>query len=112
MMAFVPLCIGSANAASFRCNQQLPADLRTICNDPHLNYLDTEAGGLYNHLSQQMTPVGRNALKEERIGFLRERGACSTDRACLARVYNDQISRLRSMGAPTTAPMRSTSPGY
>jgi uncharacterized protein len=102
-------CVGTANAASFSCRQQLPEDMRMICRDPGLNRRDSQAASLYNQLSNRLGYSGRAALKEERIGFLRERGACGLDRDCMMHVYDDQISRLRSMfPPPSSAPLGST----
>jgi uncharacterized protein len=102
-------CVGTANAASFSCRQQLPADMRMICSTPSLNSRDTQVGRLYTQLTNRLGYSGRAALKEERIGFLRERGACGLDRDCMVRAYDDQIGRLRSMfPPPSSAPLGST----
>ena len=112
-IAFLVLCAGSANAASFNCRQQLPSDMRAICNDPALSARDDRAAALYDRVSQSMGPRGQSVLKAQRIGFLRQRGACRGDRACMMRAYDDQISALRSMSpSPQRAPLASTRPNY
>jgi uncharacterized protein len=113
MVAFLALCAGSADAASFNCRLQLPSDMRAICNDPGLSARDDRAAALYNRLSNSMGPTGQAALRAQRLGFLRERGACRGDRGCMKRAYDEQIATLRSMAPQSPPPaMATTRPGY
>ena len=97
LVAGLCLMAGSSEAASFNCQSQLPPDMRMICDDPGLSAQDDQAASLYNPLSRRVGPTGLAALQQQRIGFLRIRGACQMNRRCMRGAYDDQIQALQSM---------------
>jgi uncharacterized protein len=102
---------GAASATSFNCRQQLPSDMRTICNDPRLSARDDQAAALYNQVSDRLGPPGQSVLKQQRLGFLRARGACRGDARCMIGAYDDQIASLKSMlHQPRNQGMKMTRP--
>lgn len=109
--ALALLFAGGASAASFDCSRHLPYDMRQICDDPGLSQRDDQAADLYRRASQQVGYNGQAALRAQRDGFLRQRGACAGDRRCMYRVYDDQISELRRM-TDQGPDMRMSRPNY
>jgi uncharacterized protein len=97
VIACLILSSASAKAASFNCYRQLPPDMRMICDDPGLSAKDDQAAYLYNQLTQRVGPTGMAAMQQQRIGFLRVRGACGMNRRCMRAAYDDQIQSLRAM---------------
>ena len=97
VLACLVLSSAPAKAASFNCNRQLPPDMRMICNNPVLSAKDDQAAYLYNQLTQRVGPTGLAAMQQQRIGFLRARGACGMNARCMRVAYDDQITALRSM---------------
>lgn len=97
VLACLFLSSAPAEAASFNCNRQLPPDMRMICNDPVLSAKDDQAAYLYSQLTQRVGPTGLAAMQQQRIGFLRVRGACGMNGRCMSVAYDDQIAALRSM---------------
>lgn len=84
-------------AASFDCNKASTAVERAICNNLQLNQLDTQLGELYSQLLKNLPRTGAGDLKQEQLGWLKQRDqACqATQTQCLLEFYQARITVLR-----------------
>jgi uncharacterized protein len=111
--ALVAACYAMpASAASIDCRHQVAADFRMICNDPQLSMRDDQAAALFNQAMSQTDATGQAALRAQRLGFQRQRGACQADRRCMIAAYDDQIATLRSMMRRPKPRMKMIQPDY
>jgi uncharacterized protein len=101
-----------ASAASINCHNQVAADFRMICNDPQLSMRDDRAAALFDQAMGQTDATGQSALRAQRLGFQRQRGACQANRRCMIGAYDDQIATLQSMVRRPRPKMRMVQPGY
>ena len=101
-----------ATAASINCTNQVAADFRVICNDPQLSARDDQFAALFDQAMSQTEPTGQAALRAQRLGFFRQRGACQAQRRCMIAAYDDQIATLRSMMNRPAPRMKMVQPGY
>lgn len=86
----------SGQAASFNCAKASEPDEIAICNSPKLSALDSEMGALWYTFRQIPLYMGASgARQDEAREFLRRRGACGSDRACLRHVYKHRIHALK-----------------
>lgn len=90
------LCAGSSSAQpSFDCGKASNAVERAICADPELAALDVEMSAIY---AQKRATVNGRAAEELVAGqraWMRLRGRCGGDAACLARHMRERIAELR-----------------
>jgi uncharacterized protein len=105
-------CAAPASAASINCNNQVAADFRMICNDPQLSMRDDRAAALFDQAMSQTDATGKAALRAQRLGFQRQRGACQAMRRCMIAAYDDQIATLQSMMRRPRVGMKMVQPGY
>lgn len=101
-----------ASAASINCRNQVAADFRMICTDPQLSMRDDQAAALFSRAMSQTDATGQAALRAQRLGFQRQRGACQANRRCMLAAYDDQIATLQSMLRRPRPKMRMVQPGY
>jgi uncharacterized protein len=101
-----------ASAASIDCRNQVATDLRMICDDRQLSTRDDQAAALFNQLMNRTNQTGQAALRSQRLGFMRERGACRANRQCMLAAYDEQISTLRSMLTGSAPAMRTNRPNW
>ena len=106
-------CASPAQAQSINCRGQTAPDFVAICTDPRLASRDSQAAALFNKLMQRTDTTGQAALRAQRLGFQRTRGACQADRRCMIAAYDDQIATLNSMlRKPKARGMAETRPAY
>ncbi|AYJ87727.1 hypothetical protein D3Y57_19605 [Sphingomonas paeninsulae] len=103
---------GSASAASINCNGQTAPDFRMICNDPQISRRDDQAAALFNRAMQNTDTTGQSALRAQRLGFQRQRGACNANRRCMIAAYDDQIATLNNMLRRPRPAMKMNRPNY
>ncbi|MEP6786266.1 MAG: hypothetical protein ABI898_11065 [Sphingomonadales bacterium] len=103
---------GNAHAASINCNGQTAPDLWMICNDPQISYRDDQAAALFNQAMQNTDTTGQAALRAQRLGFQRQRGACNANRRCMIAAYDDQIAALQGMLNRPRPAMKMNRPNY
>lgn len=103
---------GNAGAASIVCNGQSAPDFWMICNDPQISYRDDQAAALFNRAMQNTDQTGQQALKAERLGFMRQRGSCNANRRCMIAAYDDQIATLNNMLSRPRPAMQMNRPNY
>lgn len=91
--AVIPI---KAQSASFDCGKAMEPDEITICNTPELSALDSEMGALWFTYSKLPLYMGASgARQDEAQAFLRRRGECGANAACLRRLYEKRIHTLR-----------------
>ncbi|RVT89343.1 lysozyme inhibitor LprI family protein [Sphingomonas crocodyli] len=87
----------SASAASFDCARARSPDEKAVCASRALNDADVKMATLYA-LDLRFVPMGgRDHLHDEQRAFLTARKACTTDRACLGRLYTRRIATLQAI---------------
>jgi uncharacterized protein len=112
-VALIAACYAApASAASINCRNQVAPDFRMICNDPQLSMRDDRAAALFNQAMSQTDNTGQSALRAQRLGFQRQRGACQANRRCMIAAYDDQIATLQSMVGRQRPRMKMVQPGY
>lgn len=84
----------AASAASFDCNKARTADEKAICANRTLNDKDVKLATLYDVIRPMLAMGGRGAVQDAQIAWLRARGACRADVACLNRSYDQRIAEL------------------
>jgi uncharacterized protein len=87
---------GSCRAASFDCAKADSADEKAICADRIMDDQDVEMSVLYNRLKQLIPMGARGDLESAQTTWLKRRGACGGDDACLSKAYADRLLQLRS----------------
>ncbi|WP_309084052.1 hypothetical protein [Chelativorans sp.] len=86
----------AAQAASFDCSKATEPDEIAICSNPDLSALDSEMGALWFTYSKLPMLIGASGARhDEAEAFLRRRGACGGDTACLHQLYVERIRMLR-----------------
>ena len=92
-------CASTASAASFDCAKARSADEHAICSDRSLNDRDVELATRYA-MVLQLTAMGvRGDLQDEQRTWLRQRRACAAERACIARLYDQRLTRIKGVFA-------------
>jgi len=85
-----------AQAASFDCAKARSPDEIAICGNRVLSELDTEMSALWFSYSRvPMLMGGNGARHDEADEFLKARGACGADVACLRPLYQARIKTLK-----------------
>ena len=89
-------------AQSFNCAKAGTPDEIAICNDPWLGQLDEEMSSIFYSLMNELVradPQGYRSqqadLKAEQREWLRRRGTCYADAACIGSSYSKRIEELR-----------------
>jgi uncharacterized protein len=85
-----------ARAASFDCDKAGTADEKAICAERQLNDKDVEMSVLYTQLKSLLGMGARGDLEDAQVTWLKRRGACGSDRACLDRAYEERLQQLRA----------------
>lgn len=98
--------------APIDCRNQVAPDFRMICNDRQLSMRDDQAAALFDQLMSRTNQTGLVALRAQRLGFFRQRGACQANRQCMLAAYDEQISTLRSMRARPAPAMQMNRPRW
>ena len=85
-----------AHAASFDCNKARTPDEFAICGNPSLSLLDTEMGALWFSYSRIPMMMGSNGARhDDAQQFLKDRGQCGRNVACLTSLYTRRNADLR-----------------
>ena len=87
----------AASAASFDCFRARTADEHAICNDRALNDKDVELTTRYTMVLQLLAMGMRGDLQDEQRTWLAQRRTCGASRACIARLYDQRISRIKGV---------------
>jgi uncharacterized protein YecT (DUF1311 family) len=90
---------------SFNCQTDRAPDERTICSSSALSALDREMNDLYFVLRDSLDSVQQIMLRDEQRAWLAQRVACSTNAACISRLYQSRISQLRTRLAGPVQPL-------
>lgn len=88
-----------AQAASFPCEKAATPDEKAICATLGLNDLDVELAVRFEILKSLLAMGNRAQLQDDQEAWLKERGACSADTACLRQVYETRLKVLRGVFA-------------
>ncbi len=86
-----------ARAASFPCGTAGAPDERAVCADLALNDMDVEMATRFDILKDVLPMGGRSKLREDQEDWLKDRGACGADVACLRGVYEVRLKVLRGV---------------
>ena len=84
-----------AEAASFDCAKAETRDEKAVCADRALNDQDVEMSVLYTQLKPLLGMGARGDMEDAQVAWLKRRAACSGDRACLGKAYEDRLLQLR-----------------
>lgn len=83
-------------AASFDCSEAKAPDEKAVCADREMDDQDVEMAVLYTRLKQMLAMGARGDLETAQTAWLKRRGACEADRACLSKAYADRLFQLRA----------------
>ena len=97
---------------SFNCAGNLSAIEMVICRNTELSSLDRQLASAYGTLTRELVGLSlQYGLRNEQKEWLRQRGTCGTDEACIAGKYRSRIEQLQQQSAgPSTAEMGSQPP--
>lgn len=85
------LCGGRAEAAGFDCKKAASPIERLICEEPHLNSLDSQLEGAYRGALDRSNHPAQ--VTEKQQAWLKQRDACP-DARCMEAAYLRQIESL------------------
>jgi uncharacterized protein len=91
--AFLPQ---AAEAASFDCAKARTPDEIAICGNQTLGERDVEMATLYKVLTHLLAMGGRGAVQDDQAEWLKARGECGADVACLTERYDERIRALNA----------------
>lgn len=97
LLALALLAAGPASAASFPCEKARDADEKAVCATLALNDLDVEMAVRFDILKDLLPMGNRTKMQEDQEDWLKERGACGADVACLTRAYETRLKTLRGV---------------
>ncbi|MFG1425060.1 lysozyme inhibitor LprI family protein [Roseixanthobacter glucoisosaccharinicivorans] len=87
------LCLpAGARAASFDCAAAQAPDEKAICVTLSLNDLDVKMATEYAIVTRLVGMGQRGDLQDQQRAFLKQRAACGSDVACIAKAYRDRIA--------------------
>ncbi len=89
----------SAQAASFSCEKAATPDEKAVCASLPLNDLDVELAVRFDILKSLLAMGNRAQLQDDQEAWLKERGTCAADTACLRQVYETRLKVLRGVFA-------------
>ncbi|NYT79317.1 peptidoglycan-binding protein [Alcaligenaceae bacterium] len=95
--------LAEAEQPSFDCSRATTDAEITICRTPTLAHLDVELSQVYTDSRAKSSPAASRRLAAEQRAWLRERGACSHNVACLQRSFQNRIAELQVVAGPATA---------
>ena len=95
----------AARAASFDCARAKTRTEHVICNTRALNDQDVRMAVMLDVLAQFELMGGRAQQRDDQRAWLKLRGACDAEAACLTRVYQRRVDALHAQieglaGAP------------
>ena len=85
-----------AKAASFNCANARAADERAVCASRVLSEMDVEMAVRYQTLAGLVAMGTRGDMGDAQRDFLKARGQCQADNACLTALYRARIAKLKS----------------
>jgi uncharacterized protein len=85
-----------AQAASFDCAKARAADERAVCASRALSEMDVEMAMRYQTLAGLVAMGTRGDMGDAQREFLKARGQCRADNACLTALYRARIATLKS----------------
>lgn len=87
-------CWGTAQAASFDCEQARTPVEKLICADPQLEDLDVALSEAYAAAQKELPSAEAGRLRQEQLGWLRQTRNRCADAACLTQAYKTRINAL------------------
>ena len=100
LVLLTPIFLGlglPAQAASFPCGKAEAPDETAVCAHLDLNDLDVEMATRFDILKDVLPMGGRGKLRDDQEDWLKERGACGADLACLRGAYATRLKVLRGV---------------
>ena len=96
-LALALLASGPAFAASFPCDKAQTPDEKAVCATLALNDLDVEMAVRFAILKDLLPMGNRGKVQEDQEDWLKERGACGAEVACLRQAYETRLKVLRGV---------------
>jgi uncharacterized protein YecT (DUF1311 family) len=87
-------CWGTAQAASFDCEQARTPVEKLICADPQLEDLDVELSEAYGAAQKELPPAEAGRLRQEQLLWLRNTRNRCADAACLIQAHKTRVNAL------------------
>ncbi|MFH1558496.1 MAG: hypothetical protein B7Y12_22785 [Rhizobiales bacterium 24-66-13] len=81
-----------AGAASFDCAAAKAPDEKAVCATRSLNDLDVKMATQYAIVTRLVGMGRRGDLQDQQRAFLKQRAACGSNVACIAKAYQDRIA--------------------
>ncbi|MFG1413952.1 hypothetical protein V5G24_22890 [Xanthobacter sp. VTT E-85241] len=81
-----------AAAASFDCAAAKAPDEKAVCATRSLNDLDVKMATQYAIVTRLVGMGRRGDLQDQQRAFLKQRAACGSNVACIAKAYQDRIA--------------------
>ena len=112
VIATLSLCFApeALSQPSFNCATNRAPDEVTICGNIALSQLDRQLGDLYGAVREGLDLNQQQGLRDVQRNWLRQRTACGSDASCIARLYQQRISQLRTILAGPPAPVTPPAP--
>jgi uncharacterized protein len=85
-----------ANAASFDCRKASSPDEFAVCDSRELSQLDVKMATLYDTIIRLVGMGVRGDMQDQQRAWLRVRGGCGADRACIRSLYDARIRTLET----------------
>lgn len=82
-------------AASFDCNKAKEADEIAVCDSRQLSQLDVKMATLYDTVTKLVAMGQRGDIQDQQRAFLVDREACSSNTACIRKLYDARIKTLQ-----------------
>jgi uncharacterized protein len=83
-----------AEAQAFNCRYAKSPDEVLVCQEPELGKLDEEVSSLYYSLRGNANGFKKQRIDQINSGWLRQRGSCGRNYACVRSTYNSWIADL------------------
>jgi uncharacterized protein len=86
---------------SFDCRTDTQPVERTICANAALASRDRILSETYYRIADRLPQSERAALRDKQREWIRQRNACATDAACIARAYDSRLAQLQGAAQPS-----------
>ncbi len=83
--------------APLNCAAAATATEMTICSNYGLGQLEARMATLYQWSTSFVGMGQRGDMQDAQRAFIRQRGSCGTDVACLRRIYEARIGQLQAV---------------
>ena len=88
------LLVQPAHAQGFNCRNAGTPDERAICADARLSRLDERLNSRFYRLRARLPGPDRARLDRDEAAWLRARGRCGSNGACIAGAYQARLAEL------------------